>query len=392
MASAYKTFLQSPSAGLLADDASIDYITSTTQITGAQNILKHLQVQQKQVEKKEEKVLNTIESQDGVCFETETTLLFKLGGGVYLPGIDENLLDERTVTFPMIHVVRFDAQQKIQQIRLYWDQGTLLKQVEVIGKTGRNWPIRDGKAQAAAITKSLSSSGQANSVQSLSLRGPNDVVISQHDKRNSVSATRDPHASLALFAPRENEGPRAYDGPKQQQPRQSAKPAPRDYGELFAGDLEPTGASQRSPSPNKAENLVLKGGAGKHHKDVRIFDENEEPHASRSPERKKTFGAKYEHFAFGDGEDAPPQPTRPSSGKSGKGQRQFSFEDFHTPPKVKEKPNRDYERHWGDGVDQVTPPMVKEKHKPDYERHWGAGVDQVRSLGTQSTGIVAYQK
>ena len=204
MASTYSSFLQSPNASHLASDASINYITTTTVINEPAAILKHLQAQLKQVAKKEERVLNAIEGPDSLFLETETTLQFNNGGGAYLPSMDENLLDEKLVTFPLLHVVNFDADQKIKQIRLHWDQGTLLKQVEAIGRTGRNWPIRDGKAQVDAITKSLKSSGiDSSAKQPLGSRHPNEVVITQHNKKDSVSATRDPHASLSLFAARD---------------------------------------------------------------------------------------------------------------------------------------------------------------------------------------------
>ncbi|CAK4032574.1 Hypothetical predicted protein [Lecanosticta acicola] len=353
-------FLQSPSTSDLASDASINYITTTTSITEPTAILKHLSAQAKQAEKKEEKVLHTIESSNGCCIETLTTLQFRMGGGAWLPGMDANMLDEREVVFPVTHVFTYNRDGKIQQIRLYWDQGSLLKQVEAIGKTGRNWPIRDGKAQVEAVTASVKSGGQSGNAQSngapLSARNPNEVVIRDHHKRDSVSVTRDPHASLALFAERDpNEG-RSYSGPKYE-PVKSAKPGPRDYGELFASEetAAAAGSTARSPSPHKTDGTILKAGAGKHFSGNRLFDENEAEEPARSPVRKKTYGQKYEHFAFGNGEDAP-KGDRPISGKSNNQQgASFSFEDFATPPKHTEKYRRDDERQWGAGVDEDDP-------------------------------------
>lgn len=352
MASQYSSFLQSPSPALLASDATLVYITTTTEFKDAAVILKHLQAQQKVVEKKEEKVLNTIETQDGLALEIETTLLFKSGGGAYLPGVDDNLLDERTVRCPMVHIVRFDAQKKIKQVRLYWDQGTLLKQVEAIGKSGRNWPIRDGPNQVEAVNKSVKAAGTTttNGSASSGLRSANDVVIGQHKKRESVSATGDPHASLSLFAardPNEEANSRSYNGPSLAPPRASAKPAPRDFVDI-AGDEPPQqpGSAAMTPSPTKTS----KSGAGKHFANNRLFDQNEKPAAS--PERKKTYTEKYDHFAFGNGEDAP--EGRPASNKSTKNNTTFSFEDFSTPPKHVEKPRPDDVRHWGPGVQDVS--------------------------------------
>ena len=351
-ASAYAAFLQSPNTSHLASDASINYITTTTTINDPAAILKHLQAQLKQVTKKEEKILNAIDGGNSLCLETELTLQFNNGGGAYLPSMDENLLDEKIVTFPVIHLVNFDGDQKIKQIRLSWDQGTLLKQVEAIGRTGRNWPIRDGKAQVDAIKKSLKSSGvDPISKQPLGSRDPNEVVINQHKKKDSVSATRDPHASLNLFAPRDpNEhAPADYQGPRTA-PRASAKPAPRNYNELFANGESPgadVASKARSPSPTKADGVILKAGAGKHYTGNRLFDDTEQSGIARSPERKKVFGQKYEHFTFGDGEDVPQNGRPTSSGKGTKHQPTFSFEDFATPPKYQQKMRPQDEVHWG---------------------------------------------
>ncbi|KAI7474818.1 hypothetical protein KC357_g5047 [Hortaea werneckii] len=370
MASLYAQFLQSPNPSQLAADASLAYITTTTEIKESAAILKHLQAQAKLIEKKDEKVLNTIESQNGLALETETTIQFKMGGGAYLPGMDENLLDECVVTFPMTHIVTLDAEQKIKSVRLYWDQGTMLKQVEAIGKTGRNWPIRDGKAQIDAISKSIKSAGQTSSTADANgkPKGPHDVIINQHKKRESVSATRDPHASLSLFAPRDpNESASAYSGPTFA-PRQSAKPVARNFVDIAGDEPEVNPASNvRSPSPTK-----FKSGAGKNYQANRIFDDGTTDHSSRSPERrKKTYDQKYQHFDFGDGEDAP-EPNRPTSKRGNHNQAQFSFEDFSTPPKASDKTRKDYERHWGAGVDEDDPPSpakrpVVHASRPDSE-------------------------
>lgn len=360
---AYLSFLQSPSTANLASDASISYITTTTAIKEPTAILKHIAAQAKQLDKKDEKVISTIESERGCCVETLTTLLFKTGGGAFLPSMDSNLLDEREVTFPLTHVVTYDAQSKIQQIRLYWDQGTLLKQVEAIGRTGRNWPIRDGKAQADFVIASVKagssgSSSGSNNGKPLAVRNGHENFAKEHSKRDSVSVTRDPHASLSLFAERDvNDAGRSYAGPKYEVAK-SAKPAERDYGELFTNEESAAAhaASARSKSPHKTDGTILKAGAGKHHAGNRLFDEGEDD-MPRSPERKKTYDQKYEHFAFGDGEDAPTKENRPISNKN-KGQHKstFSFEDFATPPKHVEKPKIDFERHWGAGVDEVCVP------------------------------------
>lgn len=103
MASTYTSFLASPNASALASNASIHYIPTTTSISDASAIVKHLLAQEKQVKKKSDKQLSVILGQDGsLCMETETTLEFETGGGAYLPQLDDNLLSDRVVTFPLV--------------------------------------------------------------------------------------------------------------------------------------------------------------------------------------------------------------------------------------------------------------------------------------------------
>jgi hypothetical protein len=42
---------------------------------------------------------------------------------------------------------------KIRSIRVYWDQATVLKQLEIVGARGRGWPITDGTTQIDLISK-----------------------------------------------------------------------------------------------------------------------------------------------------------------------------------------------------------------------------------------------
>lgn len=98
----YQQFLSSPSAIALSDQASINYIPTLTTITEPNAILKHLVTQAKLLSKKNEKVLSAIEGDNGICLDIETTIEFLAGGGTYLPGLDDNFLTDRTVTFPTV--------------------------------------------------------------------------------------------------------------------------------------------------------------------------------------------------------------------------------------------------------------------------------------------------
>ena len=45
------------------------------------------------------------------------------------------------------------AGDKIRSIRVYWDQATVLKQLNIVGSRGRGWPITDGPNQIELISK-----------------------------------------------------------------------------------------------------------------------------------------------------------------------------------------------------------------------------------------------
>lgn len=98
----YKEFLANPTADAFAGDASLNYVPTTTSLTGATAILKHIKVQQSMVEKRTENFLNVIEGANGLCIETETTLHFVQGGGVYLLNLDDNFVSDKTVTLPIV--------------------------------------------------------------------------------------------------------------------------------------------------------------------------------------------------------------------------------------------------------------------------------------------------
>lgn len=102
----YQSFLASPNANALAGDASVNYITTLTVVNSATTIAKHFSSQQSILKKKQEKVLSTVESDDAICLDVETTLEFINGGGAYLPGLDDNFLADRVVTFPIVSLLK----------------------------------------------------------------------------------------------------------------------------------------------------------------------------------------------------------------------------------------------------------------------------------------------
>ena len=98
----YKKFLAAPNTSALADDASLHYVTTTTSIVGATEIIKHLSTVRNRINKKKEDALSVVEGGNALVFEAETSLEFVSSGGPYLPGMDDNFLADRLVTLPIV--------------------------------------------------------------------------------------------------------------------------------------------------------------------------------------------------------------------------------------------------------------------------------------------------
>ncbi|KAJ4271973.1 hypothetical protein NW762_000682 [Fusarium torreyae] len=368
MAATYKQFLAAPSSSLLADTAALHYVTTTTSFSGPTQIIKHLNSLQKEVAKKKQDVFNIVDGQNVIVLEIDTGLGFQTGGGPYLPGLDDNFLSARDVYLPITHFVTFDEAGKILQIRLHWDQGSLLKQVEVIGKSGRNWPIRDSREQIAFIQGCIKTAGTAAPVP------PSHNETVARNRGNSNNAFRDPHASLKLFGPRdeiEAADPASVVSPY----GGGARPRQRSFTEIL-GD-EPT-----SPSAGRQNMSPAKGGQGKNFQPSRIFDGQEHIEQPEEPQPKgKRFirpnPKKFSHFDFADGSDPQdaPQPGYSVDDKPvSKRNSQWSFQDFTTPQKV--KPSRTMRtqdvRHWDTDKDALdaTPAQPAAKPRRDADAHF----------------------
>lgn len=258
-----------------------------------------------------------------------------------------------------------------------------MKLIDVIGKTGRNWPIRDGKDQIKLITNSVKMVGKPAD----SGTRPPPVAqeeITRRSRENSTNVTRDPHASLSLFAPREELVAESLPGVVA--PRASARPAQRDFHDLFANndnDSAPTDNNgNRSTSPNRA--VAPKGGAGKNYQPSRIFDAQSDENSAFAgrPHLKeerswKSSPKKYSHFDFADGSDPQdaPKPAAISEIKS-KHASTWDFDHFQTPEKI--VPGKvlgvGNVRHWGTENDEVMEspirPKAEAKPRRDADTHF----------------------
>ncbi|KAF2099587.1 hypothetical protein NA57DRAFT_25417, partial [Rhizodiscina lignyota] len=377
--SIYQQFLRTPNTSVLADNAAIYYIPTLTTINEPAAIIRHLQAQGRQLKKKSETALDAIEGASGLHLDTETTIEFISGGGAYLPGLDDNFIADKIVTLPLSHAVHFDEHQKISHIRISWDQGSLLKQIDVIGARGRNWPLRDGKDQARLIASNSSAPVEQAPIAS------RRTTTSEPDSRGrsrgstSTSATGDPHASLSLFAPRQDDDGGSFSPTSGASvaTRVSARPPTRDLTDLLAEDAPSPASTIQNPSPKKNGNHA-RAGAGKNYHPVRLFDENDERPVS--PEKVvKPNSKKYQHFEFGQGEEAPPENPAVLAAleeRNRKHASQWAFEDFVTPDKVKPKLRTQDMRTFGwsdDEEDGETSPIHREvvhQPRPDAKPHF----------------------
>lgn len=252
-----------------------------------------------------------------------------------------------------IHIVHFDSNRQIQQIRLHWDQGSLLKLVDVIGSRARNWPIRDGQDQARLIALSAAHVvGNADALASTTKQMGDVTITSNAPSTRKSFRAGDLHSSLSLFAPRDENRDESYTG-KAIGPRASAKPPPRDYHDLFVG--QDSSSDERKTSPAKEKAIAPKFGAGKNYQPSRLFDTDEPETNAASP--VKVHPTKYNHFEFADGHDEPKQASKPPRPKT-KHQSQWDFSDFATPEKVPQKARPQDTRNFvlGEEEDDVKSP------------------------------------
>lgn len=221
----------------------------------------------------------------------------------------------------------------------------------------------------------------------------------------SKSAAGDPNAGFSLFAPQEeprvpaHQGatvaprasakppPRDYhdlfagndsdDSPAAQnkpsspqkenlgQKGQASKPAPRDYHDLFVGndsDASPAAAQQLSPQKDKRSMIAPKGGSGKNFQPSRLFEgDSTQPGApGTSGEYYKVNTKRYNHFELGEGnQDAGGDRQKLPNRSKTKHQSQWDFEDFITPEKVPQKIRDQDVRHfgWSDDEPIIDSPM-----------------------------------
>ncbi|KAE8346916.1 hypothetical protein BDV24DRAFT_174517 [Aspergillus arachidicola] len=381
----YQRFLSDPRSASLASDVALIYITTTTRVDGAEAVVKHLARQDHVLKRKSQQVIDTVEGLNSLSLDVDTTVEFVSGGGPYLPALDDNFLSDRIATFPTVHIVRFNSQNQIQQVKVYWDQASLLKQVEVIGSRSRGWPIRDAKDQTRLI-KTAASSAPADDAPAPVPANKSEENGDAHNKVVSPKRRiKDPYAAESLeelLSPGKDraEPVRAPRAPA------SAKPPQRDLEELFGNhdDLEIP-----EPSPSRATPVAPKVGAGKNYRASRIFDDDEIVATQDKPQQiaYRAHPKRFDHFELGadnSEREIKPKVSRPVSSQ-GKG-AQWKFEDFTTP----EKPTRQLRgqelRSFGISDEEPQTPPAKPRVQPrrDAETHFQLTDD----TGDQGSGRI----
>lgn len=252
-----------------------------------------------------------------------------------------------------------------------WDQGSLLKQLEVIGKTGRNWPIKDSREQIALIQSSLKSTGAGPAT---STQDHKEVLI--RTRGNTTNALRDPHATLHMQPTREEiEGVGASSVVN---PYSGNRPQQRGFTDILGDDPEGAHYEDRhAMSPNKI-------GGGKNYQPMRIFDGQEDVAEEDTPKGRpasqyiKPNPRKYSHFDFADGSDpndAPQAGVAFDKKPKSKHDSQWSFDDFVTPskPQASKALRKQDVRHWDtdkEALGDETPAPAPGKGRRDAETHF----------------------
>ena len=100
----YQRFLDLPNPISLSEKATYHYVTTLHTFKGPAEIVRHLESQNKKVVKtKGTKIIAGVEGSNAIALEVETGLEFISGGGTYLPGL-ENFIVDKIATLPIVRL------------------------------------------------------------------------------------------------------------------------------------------------------------------------------------------------------------------------------------------------------------------------------------------------
>ncbi|KAJ5936637.1 hypothetical protein N7466_003087 [Penicillium verhagenii] len=341
----YRKFLANPRSAKVAANLTLIYVPSTTRFDGSDAVLTHLTKQTAIVKKNAENIINAIEASDSLVLDVETTLEFLEGGGAYLPSLSDNFLADRVVTIPTLHIVRWNAENEIQQVRIYWDQGSLLKEVEIIGARSRAWPIRSGQEQTRLLRSAANAQSAPpptaqfqNSQKELPARpgspgkrhirdpygagsltdllSPNKTAA-EHEQREYVPRpaspgkkhAKDPYATgslTELLSPS-----KAAPAPINPYAPSASRPPPRDLSDIFIDEEAPS-------TPSKPERIIAPKGAARYHENDMEYNLDQDRAAYKSNPKR------FNHFELGADDADLEVNARKTAAKSGAGETEDS--------------------------------------------------------------------
>ena len=99
--SIYERFVSQPSADDLHQDATLSYISSGVNVSGAETIVKYILCARNDVQVTEN-ILASHEGYSSLTVEVAAECKFKNGPSWLAPGVQENLLDGMIVKIPLV--------------------------------------------------------------------------------------------------------------------------------------------------------------------------------------------------------------------------------------------------------------------------------------------------
>lgn len=129
---AWAAFKARPSGDAFTGDSVLLYMATLSGARGPEAINYFLVNSLRKI-KITEKVISTVASKDAIMEEVEAKIELKLGGSWVAPGVDEQFVVGQTVDIPLLKSVKFVG-DKIQTMRVYHDQASILKQLNLISE------------------------------------------------------------------------------------------------------------------------------------------------------------------------------------------------------------------------------------------------------------------
>ncbi|KTW28369.1 hypothetical protein T552_04119 [Pneumocystis carinii B80] len=268
----YQEFRQAPSQSIFSDQCILTYVTTCIRFSGSKNILLQLSEYQTQIKLKEE-VINLHVAGNSIVSEVFLDIEFVSGPAWLVPGLEDNFYIDRKIQLPHIYIIEFDENEKISHIRVFWDQATILKQLEIFSNRRQALPIKLGKEQHHFM-KNKGIIINWNIMHFIFFISNLYLLLKQETPR-----------MLSLFEPYEEPSREFHHNPVR--PRSPTRPIQRPYEDLFVAkgtpiSVKPPKACQKIHNVSNINSI--------------LFNEYEEPNQQKTNVLKKN--PKFTHFEF----------------------------------------------------------------------------------------------